>query len=168
MQTTTIVEDLSRASRNMLDGAIAVTTGRLHLESPSEALDQILENELSALEYFRHELAHQVGILLVRMDCSVTAVYKEHELPEAEELGTPALELTDPIYLVVRAERETAALRALVEAIDSSLVDALSAHCGRIAPGLIHVDIIDQAQARRVVERAGGFRPPPTILVSRT
>jgi hypothetical protein len=167
MQTTTVVEDLARSVRNMVDGAVAVTTGRLHLDRPEHALERLLSDELTALEYFRHELAHQIGMLLIRMDSGVEAVYKEHELPEAEELGTPSLKLTDPVHLVVRADRETAALRSLVSAIDSSVVDVLSDYCGRIAPGLIHVDIINQAQARRVVGRAGGFRPPPTILVSR-
>lgn len=168
MQTMELVEDLTRSTRNMVDGAIAVTTGRLHLDHPQDALERILANDLTALEYFRHELAHQVGMLLVRMDSDVATVYMEHELPEAEELGTPALRLTDPVHLVIRADRETAALRSLVRAIDSSIVDVLSEYCGRIAAGLILVDIIDQDQARRINASAGGFRPPATILVSRT
>jgi hypothetical protein len=162
------VEDLSTATRNIVDGAVAVTTGRLHLDSPEEASARILNEDVTALEYFRHELAHQIAMLLLRMDSEVIAVYKEHEIPEAEEFGTPSLRLNDPIHLVVYSQRETAALRSLIEAVDRSLVDVLSERCGSIAPGLIHADIIDDGvQARRVNASAGGFRPPPTKLVSR-
>jgi hypothetical protein len=166
-QTVGIVEDLTQSARNMVDGALAVTTGRLRLEDPEVALGRVVDNEATALEYFRHELAHQIAMLLLRMDSQVITVYKEHELPEAEEFGTPPLRLTDPIRLVVYSERETAALRSLVEALDQSLVDVLSGHCGNVPCGLIDVDIIDQAQARRVNASAGGFRPPPMELVSR-
>jgi hypothetical protein len=161
------VEDLATSARNMVDGAIAVTTGRLHLDDPDDAFYRVLNNDEIALEYFRHELAHQVAMLLIRMDPRVIAVFKEHELPEAEEFGAPYLRFSDPVHLVVYSHRETAALRCLCNALDGSLVDVLSEYCGRIAPGLLHIDIINQAQARRVSASAGGFRPPPTMLVSR-
>lgn len=166
-QAVCTVEDLSTSARNMIDVAIAVTTGRLHLDDPAVVFQRVLDDDATALGYFRHELAHQVAMFLMRMDPSVHAVYKEHELPEAEELGTPSLRLADPVHLVVYSERETAALRSLAHALDSSLVDGLGERCGPIAPGLIDIDIIDQAQARRVNASAGGFRPPPTMLASR-
>jgi hypothetical protein len=166
-QAVGVVEDLTLSTRNMVDGALAVTTGRLHLEDPEQAFERVVHNDVTALEYFRHELAHQIAMLLIQMDPQVVTVYKEHELPEAEEFGTPQLRLTDPIRLVVYSERETAALRSLVGALDQSITDVLSEHCGRVASGLIDVDIIDEVRARRVNASAGGFRPPPMELVSR-
>jgi hypothetical protein len=168
IQATSVVEDLAVSARNMVDVAIAVTTGRMHLDDPSDARTMVFGNDAAALQYFRHELAHQVAMLLMRLDSSVVDVSLEHELPEAEEFGTPNLDIADPIRLIVQADRNSAALRSLISAIDTSLVDVLCAECGRIAPGLINVEIIDQAQARRFSSRAGGFRPPPTILVTRT
>ncbi len=162
-----MVEDLALSAGNMVDGAIAVSAGRLHLEDPSQALTLLIEHDATALEYFRHELSHQIAMALMRFDGSVQAVYKEHELPEAEEFGTPQLRINDPLYLVVYSERETVALRSLICALDRSLVDALSEHCGQMAPGLINAEIINPAHARRVYASAGGFRPPPVKLVSR-
>jgi hypothetical protein len=166
--TTGTVQDLRASAKNMVDGAIAVTTGRLHLDRPADTLERIINNDSTALEYFRHELAHQIAVLLIQMDPSVGSVYKEHELPEAEELGTPMLNLGDPLFLVVYSRRETAALRSLASALDQSLVDVLSEFSGSIAPGLLHIDIIDEVRARRANARAGGFRPPPTKLVERS
>jgi hypothetical protein len=168
VQTVGTVQDLVTSARNMVNVAIAVTTGRLHLDTPEEALQRLLSNDTFALDYFRHELAHQVAMLLLQMDSSVITVYKEHEIPEAEELGTPDLRLTDPVHLVVYSRRETAALRSLTSALDQSLVDVLSSYCGQVAPGLLNIDIIDEAQARRVTASAGGFHPPPTELASRS
>jgi hypothetical protein len=166
VQATSTIEDLARAAENMVAGAIAVTTGRLHLDDPWEAFERVRADDAPALEYFRHELAHQIAMVLTRMDPSVVEVYMEHELPEAEEFGTPHLRVNDPVHLVVYSERETAALRSLIDAIDRSIVEVLHGRELNVAPGLIRVDIIDQAQARRVNASAGGFRPPPVRLVS--
>ncbi len=165
IQQTAPVEDLTLAATNMVDGAIAVTTGRLHLDNPAEAFMRVRDNDVTALEYFRYELAHQIAMLSSGMDPTINAVYLEHELPEAEELGTPALRVTDPVHLVVYSEHQTAALRSLFEAIDRSLVDVFEQRGINAAPGLITIDIIDQQEARRVSASAGGFRPPPVTLV---
>ena len=165
VQQTAYVEDLSVAAGNMIAGAVAVTTGRLHLDDPAEAFERVRQNDVFALEYFRYELAHQIAMIATRMDPTIQAVYMEHELPEAEELGTPTISVTDPLHLVVYSEHQTAALRSLFEAIDRSLVGVLEARGISTAPGLIRVDIIDQAEARRVSASAGGFRPPPITLV---
>jgi hypothetical protein len=167
VHATQTIEDLGRATRNMIVGAIAVTTGRLNLERPDDAMARVEVGDSTAIEYFRYELAHQVGILLVRSDENVIAVYKEHEIPEAEELGSPDTELSDPIDLVVYSERETAALRSLINAIDQSLAEALSERCGKVLSGVISAAIITPHQAKRTFSLANSLRPRPALLISR-
>lgn len=160
-------EELAPAVRNMVDGAIAVATGLLHIDQPDETQRRLAEADRAAIDYFRHELAHQVAMVVLRSDANVSAVYKEHELPEAEELGSPDVSLADPIRLVVYSERETAALRSLLGALDDSLARELSDRGITVPSGLILADVLDPAEVSLAGARSRGFRPPPTLLATR-
>lgn len=167
VQATRVGVDLIPAAENMVDVAVAVATGRLNLQNPDETRALLAGNDRAALEYFRHELAHQLSMLIMRTDTNVLAVYKEHEIPEAEEFGTPALSLADPLYLVVYSERETAALRSLISALDQVLAEVLSDRINTVRSGLIVVETVNPARSRSAIARARSFRPPPMLLVSR-
>jgi hypothetical protein len=68
---------------------------------------------------------------------------------------------------VVYSERETAALRSLISAIDQSLAEALSERCGKVLSGVISAAIITPHQAKRTFSLANSLRPRPALLISR-
>jgi hypothetical protein len=165
--STQATEDLTATARNMVDSALAVATGRLAATSPAETLERVIGGDQAALAYFRHELAHQVAMLLLLSDRHLIALYLDHDLPEAEDCVPSELRLTDPIQLVVCVERETAALSGLVRAVDRSLCGVLSQWQGTAGEGLVIATMIQPVEVRRLHARVNGFRPPPTLLVSR-
>ncbi len=163
----TTTEDLAYACRSIVAGSIAVTTGRMDLESPAETVMRIQSGDMDAIEHLRHELAGQIAWLIVRADDSVRSVFLEHNVPEAEEMEPPEVGLSDVIRLVVYSERKTAALGSLLDALDQALVDAMSEHVGRLSPGFVQAEIVDREEARRIRSGLRGFRPSPMWLASR-
>jgi hypothetical protein len=167
VSTTEVQHDLHYSARQILSAAVAVATGRLNLDDPVIAEEQVCRGNSPAIEYVRHEIARQVAGLILRTDHNVIAVYEEHQLPEAEEMDTPEPGIADPINLVVYSQLETAALRSLIDAIDQAIAEALAERWGNVSPGVISAEIVDEARSKRLHVRANGFRPPPTLLVSR-
>jgi hypothetical protein len=165
--STQATEDLTATARNMVESALAMATGRLASTCPAETLQRVIGGDQAALAYFRHELAHQVAMLLLLSDRYVIAVYLDHDLPEAEDCVPPELRLADPIQLVVRVERETAALSGLVRAVDRALCGVLAHRQGMAGEGLVVATMIQPVEVRRLNARVNGYRPAPALLVSR-
>jgi hypothetical protein len=164
---TPMIEDLTQTARSMVESAVAVATGRLKAESPSEVRALVACDDQPALEYFRHELAHQIAMLVMLADHNVIAVYLEHDLPEAEECAPPDLRLADPIQLVLNVERETAALSGLVRAIDRAICGVVASWRVTECEGFITATMVQPSHVHRLRARVNGYRPAPSLLVSR-
>lgn len=159
--------ETSETAPNMIDAAIAVTAGKMHLASPDHALDALHRDDPIAVSYFRYELARQTAAALLRSDDLVAGVYEEQEVPAGEELAPSPAGLFAPLRLYVLVDYETAALRALIDALDHALCKALCKRFQRSIPSLLDLQIVDRSQAELLRPRAYGFRPSPALVMSR-
>jgi hypothetical protein len=163
---TRTVDLLDRAER-MIEAAVAVTTGRMHLDAPQEARALLFQGDERAVLYFRHELGRQIASALLMMDQQVISVFEDQDVPDSEEEIPPATRLADPLRLFVRVEFETPVIIALVSAIGESLSHALVDAMPHQPHGFIQATIITDANSRLLRSRAHGYRPVPVLLGSR-
>jgi hypothetical protein len=159
--------DLEETVRNMVDAAVAVTTGRLHLASPADVRCRLVAGDAAAVSYFRFELARQIAAALLWMDARVVAVYQEQDVPEGEELAPAEPTFGEPLRILVHVEYQTPALRAVLDALNEGLTQVIGGLLSEPHPGHrghIHATVIDDPDSPLLRSRAYGFRPPPTLL----
>jgi hypothetical protein len=159
--------DLIETAARMIDAAVAVTTGRLHLSTVQEARRLLVHGDATAVGYFRFELARQFGAALLMMVPHVVAVFEDQDVPDAEEAIPADAPMSEPIRLFVQTDFASAALTALVDALNHALDAAISEALDRPPCGLFQVTIVDDRNSRILRARAYGFRPAPILLASR-
>lgn len=163
----TFPTEISTTAPNMVDAAVAVTAGKLGLASPEQALDALHREQPIALSYFRYQLARQAATTLLRSDDQVVAVYEEQTVPEAEDAASTPERLADPLRLYVLVEQDTAALRALIDALDGALVEAIRQRFQQSIATILDLVVIDRTQADLLRPRAYGYRPGPALIIAR-
>lgn len=166
-QPISTLSDLAHLAPNMVSAAIAVTAGKMHLDSPGAAGEYLEHDHPVAVAYFRHELARQIAALLLQMCGTIEAVYEEHDVPEGDELAPAPIALTEPLRLYLLVSLETAATHALIEGLDDALGAALAVQVKRIPRRLIDHVIVDDRGSQLLKARAMGHRPAPMLLASR-
>lgn len=165
--TDTAILDLAESAPNMVEAAVAVTTGRLNLASPLEVRRRIVRGDATAIGYFRFELARQVAAALLWMDRHVQAVYDEQDAPEAEEALPAEPTLDQPLRLFVEVDVETPALSAAVDALSDALSRAIDSMTPRPPRRLIEAIVIDERNRRLLQPGRYGYRPAPLLLAAR-
>lgn len=166
-EVVNVPAELTETTLQMLRDAVSVSAKRLHLTSPIAAIELLHANDPTAVGYFRYELAHQIAHFLMRYDRHVLGVFEEQDVPIAEGLAPPELSLYDPLRLYVLVEHDTAALHALLTALDHALVQALARRFGHRVAGYLHAIVVDQARANLLRPRAHGYRPRPALVLAR-
>lgn len=158
--------DIERMSPKMIDAALAVTAGKLRLSSTAQAFCKLAAGDPAATGYFRYELARQVAGALLMIDRNVLAVYEEQD-PVVEEIGADPPQLFAPLRVLVRVRWETAALRPVLDDINSALSDALRESMGRPRAPFVVATVICDDDAWVVGSRDRLHRPAPQLLADR-
>jgi hypothetical protein len=153
--------DLGEKAQKMVEAAVAVTTGRLHLRSPREALDRLHTDDPAAVAYFRYELARQIAAALLMMDSQVIAVFEDGDVLD----GDPGL--TGPMRLVIQVRHRTAALRMVIGALDQALGQAFAEMVSEPPSNLIEAIVVDSCNSRLLEVRRDGLRLLPRLLTHR-
>jgi hypothetical protein len=159
--------DLTALTDRLIDAAAATTTGRLHADSPKEVRKRLVARDPLAIGYFRHELARQVAATILMLDPLVKAVHEEQDVPEAEEVTADERTLTDPLRLIVVVEFRTAALDALIRALNDALAETVQDVLPIPKRGMIETTITDDPDSRLLRPRAYGYHPAPLLLAER-
>lgn len=145
--------DAASITQGFLDKALAYCAEKMRLAGPQAALELLRQGDSRARWHSHHSLAQQVAATLGDMDRNVSSVFvfDYDATPEDLAFGDPTR--VSPIHLIVRAERKSEALYALVAALESALVQD---YARRIGPGqlkyLLDVQVID---AEDVEKRRG-------------
>ena len=160
--------DLVDTTQRMIDAAAAVTTGRLHLSSPTETRFLLVEGDQLAVSYFRHELARQIAGALLMMDPNVIAVFEDRDHPESEDLIPPEIAIAEPLRLFVHVKCRTAALSMVIEALNQALSQAFTDLLDEPPQDLIETIIVDDRDRRLLEVRIDGFYPEPVLLATRS
>lgn len=136
--------DATSTVQDALVKALDYCTHRLNLSSPQESLERARQGDRRALAYCHYQLAQQVAEALGALDDNVRSVslYEFEATPEDRAFGENPESL--PIHLLVRVDRKTSALSALVAALDRALVKDYAQMVGPRRLGhVLDVQVID-------------------------
>lgn len=153
------VKDASAATEGMLDKALLDCAEQMRLNSAEAALELLREGHPLACWYTHHSLGEQVAEVLGALDNTVKSafLFDVDTTPEDLTFGEPPP--TSPIHMIVRAERKTNALYALIRALEGAILDE---YANRVGLGrleyLLDVQLIDGTDIEKRRGYAGLFR----------
>jgi hypothetical protein len=154
--------DLVETSQKMVDAAVAVTTGRLHLSSPDDALLRLRANDHQAVTSFRTEMARQIASALLMMDPNVTEVFEDQDYSRQA-----SLEINASLRFCIRARYQTAALHTVIDALDQALRQAYTLLTQQQPARVIEAIIVDDRDNRLLNVGSVRTGPAPVLLVQR-
>jgi hypothetical protein len=140
----------------MVEAAIAFCASKAFAGDTAHARQALRQGRCDVCDYLRYSLAKQIGDYLGQMDPTVRAVYVFEAEPAEIEGSLPCRRTgASGISLIAWVDRKTAALSALVAALEADL--ARGRHrigCASATPGCYFLDVhmVDDADVR---ERRG-------------
>lgn len=143
--------EISVAAEAILAEALSYCAGKMDLDGPQTVAERLRQGDGVACGYCLYSVAKQVAEAIGSLDGNVRAVYTFDcdATPEDECLGEVARGMP-LVHLLVWAQRKTAALCALVSALDRALVYAYADVLGEGQPAsLLDVQVIDDADVGR-------------------
>lgn len=114
--------DITSIAEKTLEQTVECCANKMKLSSPQLVLDCLHRGERHACDYFHYNLAKQVAEHLSQLDSSIRAVYLYNydatpmDTYLSEEMRMPL------VHLIIWTQRKTAALDAVVKALDQALV----------------------------------------------
>jgi hypothetical protein len=114
--------DITSIAEKTLEQTVEYCAKKMKLSPPQLVLDCLHRGESHACDYFHYNLAKQVAEHLSQLDDSIRAVYlcnydaTPMDTYLSEEMHMPL------VHLIVWTQRKTAALDAVVRALDQALV----------------------------------------------
>ncbi|MBC7264881.1 MAG: hypothetical protein H5T64_11085 [Chloroflexi bacterium] len=146
------LSDMTGMADAAVTKALEFCAQKMGLHGPQAVIDRLRQGDSTACGYFHYGLAEQVAKHLAEFDEDVKTVYlySYDATPEDVCFGeaTPASQ----VHLIIWAQRKTAALNSLVNALDRALVEGYGTMIG--TPQLMHlldVQIIDDDDVKRRV-----------------
>jgi hypothetical protein len=122
---------------------------RLSAEDRSTATARLQAGEGAACASLRHALACRVAAGLAEIDDTIKAAYLLEEIDTAEEAWNEATPRTAAIQVILWVQPRTAALSALVDALDAALLPRYASLVGAEAmTRLLLVQLVDDAAVR--------------------
>jgi len=143
--------EMGVAAEEILAQALSYCAGKMGLDGPQTVTERMRQGDGVACGYCLYSVAKQVAEAIGSLDGNVRAVYTFDcdATPEDECLSEVARGMP-LVHLLVWAQRKTAALRALVSALDRALVRAYVNVFGEGQPAsLLDVQVIDDADVGR-------------------
>lgn len=114
--------DITSIAEKTLDQTVEYCANKMKLSSPQLVLDRLHRGESHACDYFHYNLAKQVAEHLSQLDGSIRAVYLYNydatpmDTYLSEEMRMPL------VHLIIWTQHKTAALDAVMKALDQALV----------------------------------------------
>ena len=146
---------MSVSAEGILAEALFYCASKMSLDGPQAVTKRMRQGDGVACGYCLYSVAKQVAEEIGALDENVRAVYTFDcdATPEDECLGEVARG-TPLVHLLVWTQRKTAALCALVSALDRALIRTYAEVLGEGRPAsLLDVQVIDDAD----VERRSGY-----------
>ena len=139
---------LSAAGKSILSQALSYCAAKMSLSGPQSAAERLCRGDSAASGYCLYCIAKQAAETIGALDENVRAAYTFdcEATPEDASLGEIARGMP-LVHLLVWTQRKTAALSALIAALDRALAQAYVDMLGVGRPaGLLDVQIVDDAQ----------------------
>jgi hypothetical protein len=143
--------DAHETAAEMLEQALVYCMEKAHLVGREAAVSCVVAGDAAVTGYFHYSLAKQVAAYLGLWDQDVQSAYvfDDEATPEDTCFGEACRPL---VHLLLRVERKTAALKAVVATLDRALAEQMPAVLNVPGPEyVLDVQIVDNAQvANRV------------------
>ncbi len=138
-------------AQEILSHALAYCAAKMALDGPPSVVERLRQGDGTACEYCLYGIATQVAEKIGALDENVKTIYTlDYDATPEDECFGGAARGAPPVHLLVWTRRKTAALLALVEALDRSLVQAYAQLLDRPGlAGLLDVQIIDDVDVGR-------------------
>lgn len=151
-----LAEPLALAATGMVTRTLDACAQVMGVETPQAVIEGLVNGDTTAWRHCRDGLAEQVAVFLGALDTGIKAIYLYDPEAFGAALHTSEEATPLPIHLIVWSQRKTAALRALVAALDRALVHQVVERLGLYEVArLLDVQVItDTDVANRV-----GFAP---------
>jgi hypothetical protein len=147
--------DAESIAENILTKALAFCAAKLGLADAAGAAERLRGHDGPACAYCTYSIAAQAGESLGSLDEQIKAVYTlDYDATPEDMCFAPGTAAAPTIHLIVWTRRKTAALDALVAALDHALVTAFADLLTQRGPAyLLDVHTIDD----RDVETGTGY-----------
>jgi len=142
---------MSAAGETILSQALSYCAAKMSLSGPQSAVERLCQGDGVASGYCLYCIAKQAAGTIGSLDENVRSVYTFdcEATPEDASLGEIAQGMP-LLHLLVWTQRKTAALSALITALDRALAHAYADRLGVGRPaGLLDVQVVDDAQVGR-------------------
>jgi len=138
-------------AQEILSHALAYCAVKMALDGSPSVVERLRQGDGTACTYCLYSIATQVAEKIGALDENVKAIYTlDYDATPEDECFGVAEHLGPPVHLIVWTRRKTAALLALVEALDRSLVQAYAQLLDRPGlAGLLDVQVIDDIKVGR-------------------
>jgi len=138
-------------TQEILSHALAYCAVKMALDGLPSVVERLRQGDGTACAYCLYSIATQVAEKIGALDENVKTIYTlDYDATPEDECFGGAAHLGPPVHLIVWTRRKTAALLALVEALDRLLVQAYASLLDK--PGLagfLDVQVVDDADVGR-------------------
>jgi hypothetical protein len=122
-----LLPDAASTAETIVNQAVKFCADKLRLGDYQMVVERLRRCDESAANYCHYSIAKQVGEALGALDSTVQAVYMVDYDATPEDICFGTTQGIEPIHVIIRVERKTKALGALVEALDRALVRGYAA-----------------------------------------
>lgn len=146
------LSDPSHMADALLCRALAACAATLALSDEAAVVDHLAQHDATVCRVCQEELAVCVAEYLSALDADITAIYRYTYACQPDGSPLDDALLTLPLYLVICTRRRTAALIALLAALDRALRQSLAdrSRTHNVAP-VLNVHVMDEADVRNQV-----------------
>jgi hypothetical protein len=117
-----LLPDAASMAETIVNQAVQFCAGKMRLGDYQMVVEKLRRCDESAASYCHYSIAKQVGESLGALDPTVQAVHMVDYDATPEDICFGTTRGVEPIHVIIRVERKTKALAALVEALDRALV----------------------------------------------
>jgi hypothetical protein len=139
--------EMDVTAEEILAEALSYCACKMALDGPQVVAERIRHGDSGARGYCLYSIAKQVAKTIGSLDGNVRAVYTfDYDATPEDECLSEVVRGAPLVHLLVWTQRRTAALRALVSALDRALVRGYAGALGNGQPAsLLDVQVIDDA-----------------------
>ena len=143
----------SSIAEDVTSKALDFCARKLGVDGPKAAAVCLSRRDYNALDYCHYSMAEQVGAALGSLDDNVQTVYMFDYDATAEDICFDESPFTPLVHLLVRVERKTEALNALIAMLDRALARSYAKIVG--PEGLQHLLDVQIIDTQDVAQRKG-------------
>ena len=158
----------------MTESALLFCVHRTSRRSESEVAAALKAGDPRCHDCFRHYLSLQIAEYLRKLDDNLVGVYSYSYGDSEEECEERSSSPTEPLNLILRVKRKTAALNAVLAALDGAIVEEyrkLIAPVGDRMESFLDAHAVDDEEAQQGTGLAAVLKSaftPPTPLWSKS